>query len=130
MLFTALAGKEHAAQPGRRTDSAAQTAKLKKAERAALDDFVKAYATVLHTREGRQVVWELMAECGVFREDYEDGPKFHYNAGRRSIGLRVLATLNGSFPAEFVQMQREAWSRAGVAEAVIAEATESSEGDE
>jgi hypothetical protein len=125
MLFTALGNRT--AVPIRNAKGARQNARMKRLEVDVLEVFEASYGAVLRTEAGRHVIHELMVECGVFVEDGAEGERVHYNRGRRAIGLRILATLNGTFQKEFVLMQREAWARAGVADSVIAEAAATEE---
>jgi len=65
----------------------------------------------LKTYEGREFLWELIGECGVFEEIAGTNETVRELLGQRRVGLRLMADA-GAHPDLFRQMQTEAVARA------------------
>lgn len=66
---------------------------------------------LLGDARGREVVWNLLAECGVFKTSFTGNSTTFFNEGRRDIGLRLLATINDVDPAAYLKMVEESKAR-------------------
>lgn len=54
------------------------------------------FYAVLNTAEGKRFVKRIIAECGVFNASFNADPLvMAFNAGRRQIGLNLLAQFDG-----------------------------------
>lgn len=74
------------------------------AARRATDDLIE----VLNLPAGRRFIWSLLGECRVFGEVYDpSGQKMAYNAGVRSVGVKLLAQCMEADAAATLQMQLE-----------------------
>ncbi len=51
-------------------------------------------AFVLSTLEGRRFVWRLLSRCQVFRAEYENSARIHFDAGQRNLGLFIMAEIS------------------------------------
>lgn len=71
------------------------------------------FREVLKAYEGREMVWRIMEQCGIFRTSFTgDAQGTAFREGQRSIGLWVLTEIvftNG--PDMFSMMSREAEER-------------------
>ena len=64
---------------------------------------------LMSDRRGRRVVWQLLADAGVFRGSMAGTPELTaFNEGRRSTGLALLADISRLCPGRFAEMQLEA----------------------
>lgn len=64
---------------------------------------------VLTTVEGRRHTWKLLSAAGIFQGGFvNNGSEQYYRAGRRDIGLELLARIMADFPDLFQLMQAEA----------------------
>lgn len=61
---------------------------------------------------GREYVWGLLAECGIYRSSWHDSSLIHFNEGRRDVGLRILDEIMRRCPKQYLAMQSEAMARA------------------
>lgn len=65
--------------------------------------------TVMGTPAGRRWVWALLDASGVWADTFQESPTLHARAaGRRSMGLDVMARLQRTVPFEYLAMVREA----------------------
>lgn len=91
--------------------NAADPQQVKRAGRKERDrDARKAWALrrVLEAPEGRLLVWELLADAGVFRSIWHPSAAIHYNAGRQDFGHELMAAVIALDSGEtFALMQRE-----------------------
>ena len=63
---------------------------------------------IMKTESGRNVMMRLLSSTGYFADSFDPDPLKHaYNAGRRSIGLNMVATLNDATSGEFQMMLKE-----------------------
>ena len=68
-----------------------------------------AFCWLMADRRGRRVVWQLLADAGVFRSSMTVTPELTaFNEGRRSTGLALLADVSRLCPERFAEMQLEA----------------------
>lgn len=75
----------------------------------ARDNLRSAMRLVLETHQGRQVLWHIMSECGMFKAGYEpDANLVYFQEGERNIGTRLLTLINASDPKAYLKMQTEA----------------------
>lgn len=83
-------------------DAAERAAELRRARDA------DAWNWVMADPRGRRVLWGLMESTQTFHDTFDEVPTVHArNAGRRAVGLEILATIMGLSPATFGLMQTE-----------------------
>lgn len=63
--------------------------------------------TVLSTVEGRRFYWNLLCDCGIFKESFTGNSHTFYNEGKRSVGLLHLANVNDICPEAYTLMLKE-----------------------
>lgn len=93
----------------------ADRSRVRKAERREAreaDRYLEAVREVIKTPAGRLVFGELrlgiLATAGVYSSGFDADPCRHaFNAGRRDIGLRLMALLVEASPEDFQTMERE-----------------------
>lgn len=62
----------------------------------------------LSDRNGRKLIWDWLAHCGVFGASFDRDPgKMAFNEGRRDVGLWILAQIEAEHPGTYAVMQRE-----------------------
>lgn len=94
------------------TQNAADPKAVRKAERLErikAERWERALRTVMGTAEGRIVMGELIRRCGVFESSWTRDSAIHFNEGRRSIGLMVMAELQRNDEEQYQLMEREGW---------------------
>ena len=79
---------------------------LKEKQRQAVIEYMMDHAL------GREYVWGLLAECGIYRSSWHDSALIHFNEGRRDVGLRILDEIMRKCPKQYLAMQSEAMDRA------------------
>lgn len=66
----------------------------KEQEQKAKDDALASKVCVIDVmsiKSGRDFVWELLTDCGVYQDGYNSNPYDHArNAGRKGVGLQLL----------------------------------------
>ena len=67
---------------------------------------------VLEHPLGREFIWGLLGECGLFRTSWHPSALIHFNEGRRDVGLKVMNEITTRCPDAYLLMQREAMERA------------------
>ncbi len=69
------------------------------------DNVADTYGALAKTPNGRDVLWDILSECGVYTLSYgPNGVGAEFNDGRRSIGLHILGRLNESDPGIYPKM--------------------------
>jgi hypothetical protein len=61
--------------------------------------------------QGRRFLWRLIGECKTFEKIWDASAKIHFNEGRRSIGIQLLAEVMQADPKGYLLMQQEAMLR-------------------
>lgn len=59
------------------------------------------------SESGRRFIWRLLGECRVFQSTYTGDHHTFFKEGARSIGLFLMAEINGVCPGLFIQMMQE-----------------------
>lgn len=72
--------------------------------------------TLLAMPEGRRVLWELLGDCGVFRESMETNARSYVQMGMRNLGLSLMKRITDADQEAYFQMMRESMQRAKQAE--------------
>lgn len=63
---------------------------------------------IVSTPQGRRVVWEMLAQAGVFRSVFSgDALVMAYNEGNRVAGLKLLVKLMNDAPKAHEMMMKE-----------------------
>jgi len=81
--------------------------KKRKAERNE-NSRIAAFRAVMATREGRQYVWWLLEQCGIFRTSFTGNSTTFFNEGQRNVGLVLIADINAACPEQYIVMLTEA----------------------
>ena len=87
-------------------DEAAVT-KRQKREREAENRLAAGLAYVLAERPGRDLLWWLLGETGVYAGSYTGDNRTFFNEGRRDVGLRLLDRLLAADPETYLTMIKE-----------------------
>ena len=66
---------------------------------------------ILNSQEGRQVLWEIMAECGTFQNAFTGNSQTFFLLGKQFIGQMLLGEINSIDYKLFQTMQDEAFLR-------------------
>lgn len=77
-----------------------------KAKLETLNNTDSLYA-IMQLKEGRNFVWWLLEEAGVFRTSFTGNSTTFFNEGQRNIGLKVMAILNEKCPDLYLKMLKE-----------------------
>ena len=80
-------------------------------EKSTLDKLQEAFKSVIHTEDGRLVMWWLLEEAKVFRSCFTGNSVTFFNEGARELGLKVLEQIMSADDTMFAVMQREAKKR-------------------
>ncbi|MAE50083.1 hypothetical protein CMI48_05095 [Candidatus Pacearchaeota archaeon] len=63
---------------------------------------------VMGLKAGRHFVWEMLADCGVYQDGFNDNPYVHArNSGMKRIGLRLLHKILSACPDKHEMMFAE-----------------------
>lgn len=90
----------------REPDDLTDPEQLKRREAEAslrLDRYRAFERSLLEKPEGREWVWTLLADCGL----WTDGEMLPFQQGMREVGLQLMRRLARSAPAEFARMVSE-----------------------
>lgn len=66
---------------------------------------------VASTYEGREWIWDLLEECGIYASSFRGDNQTEFREGKRAIGLSLLVKLNNADPNLYMKMQQEAVRR-------------------
>jgi hypothetical protein len=97
--------------------------KRRKASRQRERQLAEAFRWLMGDARGRLLMWERLADAGVFRSSMASSPELTaFREGRRDIGLRDLDLIMRLCPEQYARMQVEAQAEM--------KKTESAHGDE
>lgn len=88
------------------TSSTAQVKARKRAIRRLLERRLKVMASVLSTRDGRELVWHLLESDFVFKA-VTPGDWSDFNNGQRNSGLRLFSLCNEADPEWLSKAMKE-----------------------
>ena len=69
-------------------------------------------AFVMGHTSGREFIWSLLADCGVYRSSFHASELIYFNEGRRDVGLKIMTELTSEHGVAYLLMQKEAMDRA------------------
>lgn len=90
--------------------NAADRKQVKQAEKVVRSNqeyYMDSLKNVMATKDGRRVLWDFLSKCGIYAEIWEPSAKIHFNAGKRSVGLKVLGDITECDEDLFLIMQKE-----------------------
>lgn len=97
------------------TYDASDRKEVRKAEKAArIADRARqeVITNLMSTTQGRQWLWDLLANCHVFAQTFTADPLMTaFGEGRRAVGLALLADVMISCPDQYITAAREANAR-------------------
>jgi hypothetical protein len=67
---------------------------------------------VLATPAGRALIWDWLADAGIYRSVWDNSARIHYNAGRQDFGHERLAEVVAADEQLYMVMESEARARA------------------
>jgi len=65
------------------------------------------YKQLLSTAQGRALAYSIIADCGIFQADPLDEKVIMFNAGKRNMGLKLLADIEFYDPEAMLKMIQE-----------------------
>ena len=73
-----------------------------------MSDYIEDLKSILQTKQGRNVLWQMLEQANVFGMSYtgEVNSTF-FNEGARSAGNRLLVQIQQASPESFLLMQKE-----------------------
>ena len=73
-----------------------------------MSDYIEDLKSILLTKQGRNVLWQMLEQANVFGMSYtgEVNSTF-FNEGARSAGNRLLVQIQQASPESFLLMQKE-----------------------
>lgn len=85
-----------------------QQAETAKAAELAQLEIEKDFHWLMGAKQGRRIVWRMLAEAGVFHSGFDPDPCTHaFKAGRRDAGLKLLGQINSLCPDLYTTMMKE-----------------------
>lgn len=62
---------------------------------------------VMSSKQGRRVVWRLLAKAGIYKSSFTGNSETFFNEGMRAVGLFLLDEVMRNSPDAFMQMTLE-----------------------
>jgi len=77
------------------SDNEAREIEQAKREKQEYERLLSDMETVLSTNQGRNVVWWVLSQCGIYDTNFaEDDRKTNFLLGRRDVGLAVIGLMS------------------------------------
>ena len=90
------------------TGDVKQVSKKKSRRQAKRDQELDDLRNILDMSGGRNFIWRLLTECGVYRTSYTgEALETAYNEGKRQMGLWALEEIFSASPHTYALMQKE-----------------------
>lgn len=69
-------------------------AEITKKQKSQEVDSRNAWLFVLSTKQGQEILWEIMSYCNVFGTPYDNsGSKLYFNVGKQEVGRMVMSKI-------------------------------------
>ena len=88
---------------GDETSVGERSTKAKTAER----DRMAGLGDIMATKQGRNWMWWLLAQCGVFQTSFTGNSTTFFNEGKRQVGLVVMADIQRDYADQYLTMTKE-----------------------
>lgn len=62
---------------------------------------------VLATKEGRDVIWRILEQTGLYKDAFTGNSSTFYNEGKRAIGLYLIEEMLSADAEAYVKLQME-----------------------
>lgn len=66
---------------------------------------------VVKTTQGKEVIWAILAMCGLYTESFTGNSQTFYMEGKRAIGLEILQLMEDTDKTLYARMLLEAQRR-------------------
>ena len=77
-----------------------------KREKREYDELLNDLKLVLDTTHGRNVIWWVLSQCGIYDTNFaEDDRKTNFLLGRKDIGLAVIGLMSDIDPLTYPNLQ-------------------------
>ena len=77
------------------SDNEAREIEQAKREKQEYERLLSDMETVLSTNQGRNVIWWVLSQCGIYDTNFaEDDRKTNFLLGRRDVGLAVIGLMS------------------------------------
>ena len=73
----------------------------KKKYQELLNDLVK----VVETEAGKNVLWHILSQCGIYDGGYVNGDLAYFNQGLKEVGLRMIGLMHDADPTMYANLQ-------------------------
>lgn len=67
-------------------------------------DFDANVREVMKTRQGQEVMWEILGFCGLYDDKFTGDSNTFYLEGKRAIGLQILDMLEMADPTIYARL--------------------------
>jgi hypothetical protein len=72
------------------------------------DQWKADWQTVMATPAGRRLLGGIMNRCGIYNGGHIGNAEIHYRAGRRDVGLEMMADMTAFCHEKYIEMLQEA----------------------
>ncbi len=79
----------------------------KRRAKVARDSELGELRALLATQGGRNVMWRVLAQCGIYAPSYAGDGATEYREGRRAIGLWLLAEIQAADQRGYLTMMED-----------------------
>ena len=59
---------------------------------------------VLKTGPGKNVIWNVLAKCGIYQDSFTGNSQSYYLEGKRAVGLEILADMEDVDPTAYARL--------------------------
>ena len=88
------------------SDNEAREIEQAKREKQEYERLLSDMETVLSTNQGRNVVWWVLSQCGIYDTNFgEDDRKTNFLLGRKDIGLAIIGLMSDVDPSAYPNLQ-------------------------
>ena len=84
-----------------------QVSRAKLSQKVQRDNELNEMREVLSSRAGRNVLWRILSQCGLFESLTVQSSEIYVRSGRRDAGLALIAEIGLADQMAYIRMQTE-----------------------
>lgn len=80
-------------------------ARIEAEEKKEYDKLLDAITSVVDTEQGKEVMWHILSQCGIYDNAYTGDNTTFFNLGRREIGLMLIGLMHDADATMYAKLQ-------------------------
>jgi hypothetical protein len=74
-------------------------------EKKQYQDLLNDLVRVIDTEAGKNVLWHILSQCGIYDGGFVNGELAYFNQGLKEVGLRIIGLMHDADLAMYAKLQ-------------------------